>query len=557
MLEIGTILQNRYEIIEPIGQGGMGAVYLARDHRLGNTVALKETFFSETALLAAFEREARLLAGLRHAALPKVTDHFADDHGRFLAMEYIPGDDLHDLIEDSGPAALDEVLQWADQLLDALDYLHSQDTPIIHRDIKPQNLKLTSRNQVVLLDFGLAKGRPVKTTQSTSNSSIFGYTPCYAPLEQVQGSGTDARSDIYSLAATLYHLLTGTMPVDVLTRAACVLNGQPDPLPSASETNSHIPIRVSDILMRGMALNKNQRIASAAEMREMLRDCARHAGEGTAAKAPSAFLPTEIGSPNVIPGGPTHVFASAPAIPVRSPDSTGDHTTRASAPNVVRNNPAPLNERSLYRPRSGAAAQRRTPAVELAAAGESSFRKMIPAGVVLIAAIAIVAFIFTRGANRNEATNAPAPAQKDEATAEAGKSYESTQRVAEPSRVSDQTDQPGTSSRPSPGAEQRTGSDDATQTDNPASKDQETETAQEARQEEPRRGRTPSLQEPEGQKPIPRPVEEEVRGEPVRQERPRHMEPPPPHELPPPHRFPPPPGAPPPGDMPPPGRRRP
>src|SRR5215475_1291256 len=99
MLEIGALLQNRYEIIKPIGQGGMGAVYLARDQRLGNTVALKETFFADAAMLAAFEREARLLAALRHVALPKVIDHFADEQGQFLVMDYIPGDDLTDWLE--------------------------------------------------------------------------------------------------------------------------------------------------------------------------------------------------------------------------------------------------------------------------------------------------------------------------------------------------------------------------------------------------------------------------------------------------------------------------
>src|ERR1043165_1057103 len=113
MLAPNTVLQNRYLIVRSIGQGGMGAVYLARDQRLGNTVALKETFFLDAVLLAAFEREARLLAGLRHTALPKVIDHFADNRGQFLVMEYISGDDLHDVLQESGaPTSVEEVLQW-------------------------------------------------------------------------------------------------------------------------------------------------------------------------------------------------------------------------------------------------------------------------------------------------------------------------------------------------------------------------------------------------------------------------------------------------------------
>jgi len=159
MLTPDTILQNRYQIVRAIGQGGMGTVYLAIDRRLGSDVALKETLFKDDRLLSAFEREARLLASLRHPALPRVIDHFSEADGQFLVMEFIPGDDLLDLMNASGTGfPPDEVLDWADQLLDALDYMHTRQPQIIHRDIKPQNLKLMARSQIVLLDFGLAKG---------------------------------------------------------------------------------------------------------------------------------------------------------------------------------------------------------------------------------------------------------------------------------------------------------------------------------------------------------------------------------------------------------------
>lgn len=139
MLAPDALLQNRYLILRPIGKGGMGAVYLAKDERLGNTIALKETFFEDELLRKAFEREARLLAGLRHPALPRVIDHFTEETGQFLVMEFIPGDDLEEMFkEQGGPFPLSDVLRWADQLLDALDYLHTQEPPIIHRDIKPQ-----------------------------------------------------------------------------------------------------------------------------------------------------------------------------------------------------------------------------------------------------------------------------------------------------------------------------------------------------------------------------------------------------------------------------------
>ncbi|HXG68714.1 MAG TPA: protein kinase [Blastocatellia bacterium] len=301
MLASNTILQNRYQIIRPIGKGGMGAVYLAKDQRLGNTVALKQTFFDDDMLLRAFEREARLLASLRHPALPRVSDHFSEESGQFLVMEFIPGADLGERLQNRGSAfPPHEVLAWADQLLDALDYLHSQEPPIIHRDIKPQNLKLTERNQIILLDFGLAKGQPsAHGTLATGNRSIFGYTPDYAPLEQIKAEGTSARSDLYSLAATLYHLMTGVTPPGALARVSAIASGQPDPLRPAHELNPQIPQAVSSVLAWAMAQNINQRPASAQVMREALRDAARSAASGSASRVGGA-------PPTVISPGPLH-----------------------------------------------------------------------------------------------------------------------------------------------------------------------------------------------------------------------------------------------------------
>jgi predicted Ser/Thr protein kinase len=288
MIAPGTVLQNRYAVERQIGAGGMGAVYVATDRRFGSTVALKETFFDDATLRKAFEREARLLNRLRHHALPRVSDHFEEADGQFLVMEYIPGEDLSQMLKARGGSGFParQVLGWADQLLDALDYLHTQEPPVIHRDIKPQNLKLTARDQVVLLDFGLAKGTPLQT-RVTNTASLFGYSFNYAPIEQMQGAGTDPRSDLYSLGATLYHLLTGTTPPDALTRATAVLDGDPDPLRPAGETAAHVPAEVSDVLSRAMALSAARRFASAEEMRAALREAAHAAAEasnpGTAA----------------------------------------------------------------------------------------------------------------------------------------------------------------------------------------------------------------------------------------------------------------------------------
>ncbi|HEY3040607.1 MAG TPA: protein kinase [Pyrinomonadaceae bacterium] len=271
MLAPATILQNRYRIIRLLGQGGMGAVYEAIDERLDTAVALKETLFADERLRKQFEREARLLARMHHPALPRVSDHFDEGEGQFLVMQFIPGDDLSQMItRKQGPFPPDQVLTWGDQLLDALDYLHTQDPQIIHRDIKPQNLKLTGRGQIILLDFGLAKGQTGGVSPVTTSASIFGYTPNYAPLEQIQGLGTDARSDIYALSATLYHLMTGVRPPDALTRAAALVNAQPDPLTPAHEVASGIGPGVAGVLARAMSQNRDQRFPTAAAMRAAL-----------------------------------------------------------------------------------------------------------------------------------------------------------------------------------------------------------------------------------------------------------------------------------------------
>ena len=270
MIKAGTILQNRYQIQEQIGAGGMGAVYLATDQRFGSLLAIKENFFTDADLRRAFEREAQLLNGLRHPVLPRVSDYFEEGGEHFLVMEYIAGEDLSQILERKGAFDVSDVLLWADQLLDALDYLHTQKFPVVHRDIKPQNLKLTRRNQIILLDFGLAKGNVSDASRPSRASSVFGYSPAYAPLEQIQGAGTDSRSDIYSLGATLYHLLTGATPPDALARATAVVNSRPDPLRTADKLNPKIPSSIAQVLHEAMSLNASLRPQTAEAMRNML-----------------------------------------------------------------------------------------------------------------------------------------------------------------------------------------------------------------------------------------------------------------------------------------------
>ena len=327
MLTPETILQNRYRIVRQLGQGGMGTVYEAVDGRLDTTVAVKETHAADERLLKQFEREAQLLARLQHPALPRVSDHFTESDGQFLIMQFIAGADLGELIESRRAGfPVSEVLRWGDELLDALDYLHTQNPPVIHRDIKPQNLKLSERGRIILLDFGLAKGLPPGQSQqqATTSKSILGYTPNYAPLEQIHGEGTDAKSDLYSLGATLYHLLTGTVPPGSLKRVTALSNGEADPLVPAHRLNSQVPAKVSIVLNQALAIARNHRPVDAAEMRRTLHsaqtDLRPDDDDAAGGEAHTVLLTTRITEPSP-PDAATKLSTSLPAPELAAPEA--------------------------------------------------------------------------------------------------------------------------------------------------------------------------------------------------------------------------------------------
>jgi serine/threonine protein kinase len=266
-----ALLQNRYQIQRRLGQGGMGAVYEAIDNRLSCKVALKEALVQEEELRQAFEKEARLLANLNHPSLPRVIDYFNEDSKQYLVMDYVQGDDLYTLLKLRGcPFPVNDILRWADDLLDALNYLHSKEPPILHRDIKPANLKIDAKGRAVLLDFGLAKGHAGLMTLQAENRSILGYSRNYSSPEQIQDTGTTALSDIYSLSATLYHLLTNQRPPDAGERVNAFLTDANDPLIDLKQINSEIPDSFAVTLMRALSLKPNSRPQNASEMKSAL-----------------------------------------------------------------------------------------------------------------------------------------------------------------------------------------------------------------------------------------------------------------------------------------------
>jgi hypothetical protein len=214
-LQVGSLLNDRYRITGVLGQGGMGAVYLATDESLGVPCAVKENLNLSPETDRLFRREAMLLAGLRHPLLPRVTDHFILGDEQYLVMDYIEGEDLRQRLARDGPLPERLVLDWAAQLCDALTYLHTRNPPVVHRDVKPANIKLTPAGDIALVDFGVAK--PTSSEQKTATATNV-FTPGFTPPEQYGLGRTDARADEYALGATLYTLLTGQAPPDSVDR---------------------------------------------------------------------------------------------------------------------------------------------------------------------------------------------------------------------------------------------------------------------------------------------------------------------------------------------------
>jgi eukaryotic-like serine/threonine-protein kinase len=260
LLERGALLNNRYRIIEILGQGGMGSVYRAVDENLGVEVAVKDNLFTTEDYARQFRREAVLLATLRHPNLPRVTDHFVlDGQGQYLVMDYIEGEDLRQRMDRIGNIPEEEVIIIGAAICDALTYLSSCDPPIVHRDIKPGNVRITPQGHIYLVDFGLAKDLKSHQTTTTGARAM---TPGYSPPEQYGTARTDRRSDIYSLAATLYASLTGVIPEDALSRAVDHIDLTP-----LRKHNGRVSRRLASVIEKGLDLRPDGRYQTAEDFK--------------------------------------------------------------------------------------------------------------------------------------------------------------------------------------------------------------------------------------------------------------------------------------------------
>jgi len=267
LLPVNQLLNNRYLVEQKLAQGGQSAVYLVMDMRDGNSQrAVKE--MSESNLgpserdkaIHDFIREAEMLQQLRHPALAKVYDRFVEGQKHYLVMEYVRGHNLEDeLIETGRPLEWQRVIAWGIALSDVLHYLHTQNPPIIYRDLKPANVMLQPDGAIKLIDFGIA--RWLRSTQSHDTAQLG--TDGYAPIEQYTAR-SEIRSDLYALGASLYHLLTGRVPESAPMRMAG------SALTPIREINPSVPEPVQQVVLRALSVQARDRFIGAPQMREAL-----------------------------------------------------------------------------------------------------------------------------------------------------------------------------------------------------------------------------------------------------------------------------------------------
>ncbi len=269
---IGAVLEDRYRIDAPIARGGMSAVYLALDLRLGRDVAVKvmdTRYAADPQFLRRFEFEARAVAGLKHPGLVAVYDQGIDDGVAFLVMELVEGGSVRELLRERGPMPPHAVVAVADPALGGLGTAHA--AGLVHRDIKPENVLISDAGEVKVADFGLV--RAVAESGVTSASVILG-TAAYLSPEQVESATADARSDVYSMGVMLFELLTGRTPFRGDTPLALAYQRLTYDVPAPGDVIAGVPVELDEVVLRATERRPADRYANAFEMREALLDVA-------------------------------------------------------------------------------------------------------------------------------------------------------------------------------------------------------------------------------------------------------------------------------------------
>ena len=279
-----------YEVKSELGRGGMATVYRANDPRFEREVAVKvlpsELLHADPQFRLRFEREAKIIAQLEHAAIVPVYDVGEADNQPYFVMRYMSGGSLSDLIK-AGGLTVEDAVRILGAIAPALDEAHSKG--IVHRDIKPSNILFDKRGNPFISDFGIAKLSQAQAGNVTG-SAIIG-TPAYMAPEQAQGTDVDGRADIYALGIILFEMLTGKQPYEADTPMAVAIKHITDPVPQIRQANPQLPEELETIIQRAMAKDKKDRFATAVEMTNTLRDLAR--GEPTRPQTPAVTPPAQ------------------------------------------------------------------------------------------------------------------------------------------------------------------------------------------------------------------------------------------------------------------------
>ncbi len=269
MIVKGSIINDRYQIIKTLGEGGMANVYLAHDNILDRNVAVKVLrgdLANDEKFVRRFQREALSASSLSHPNIVEMYDVGEDDGQYYIVMEYVDGKTLKQVLKQRGHLSITEVVDIMLQLTDGL--AHAHDAYIIHRDIKPQNIMILSNGLIKITDFGVATA--LNSTQLTQTNSVMG-TVHYLPPEQANGKGSTVRSDIYSMGIMMYELLTGLVPYKGESAVEIALKHLREPLPSVRKVDSTIPQSIENVIIRATAKNPKNRYTDAREMHEDIK----------------------------------------------------------------------------------------------------------------------------------------------------------------------------------------------------------------------------------------------------------------------------------------------
>ena len=271
---IGKTISNRYVVEEPLGQGGMSAVYKATDPNLKRVVAIKvihSHLSSNPDFLQRFEEEAAAVAQLRHHGIIQVFDFNRDDDLYYMVLEFVPGETIQDHLKRLNASGRKlsptKAIEYMAGICDAVDYAHQRG--MIHRDIKPANLMLTTTGQVILMDFGIAK--IVGGQRHTSTGAVVG-TAMYMSPEQIKGEQVDRRTDIYSLGVTLFEMVSGRPPFQADSAMTLMMMHVHDPVPNPKELNPDVPDGLVAVINKALAKDPNKRFQTAAQMAGALRN---------------------------------------------------------------------------------------------------------------------------------------------------------------------------------------------------------------------------------------------------------------------------------------------